>query len=192
MKKFSKITGSQVKSEPKTEENEEVNKINSIKAKLIKLMNDFLKIQSVGAARTELINTSISITGKEILADAILDLIMNEFNSEKMDLLESLKLEINDWFTLDKKINQINTQIIQEKDKTDLNIERKLVTFLELYSDSKEFDFISENYCERFKNNIDIERRILVAQSILENDKYNNLQKDKLKILMNKFKKRIG
>ena len=119
MKKFSKITGSQVKSEPKTEENEEVNKINSIKAKLIKLMNDFLKIQSVGAARTELINTSISITGKEILADAILDLIMNEFNSEKMDLLESLKLEINDWFTLDKKINQINTQIIQEKDKTD-------------------------------------------------------------------------
>ncbi len=192
MKKFSKITGSQVKSEPKTEENEEVNKINSIKAKLIKLMNDFLKIQSVGAARTELINTSISITGKEILADAILDLIMNEFNSEKMDLLESLKLEINDWFTLDKKINQINTQIIQEKDKTDLNIERKLVTFLELYSDSKEFDFISENYCERFKNNIDLERRILVAQSILENDKYNNLQKDKLKILMNKFKKRIG
>lgn len=191
MKKFSKITGSQVNSEPKTKENEEVNKINSIKAKLIKLMNDFLKIQSVGAARTELINTSISITGKEILADAILDLIMNEFNSEKMDLLESLKLEINDWFTLDKKINQINTQIIQEKDKTDLNIERKLVTFLELYSDSKEFDFISENYCERFKNNIDLEKRILVAQSILENDKYNNLQKDKLKILMNKFKKRI-
>lgn len=192
MKKFSTVVGVKVPEEPKIEINPQEEKINLMKARLIRLMNDFLKIQSTGAARTELINSAISITGKEVLADAIIDLIINEFDSEKVNLLESLKKEMSDWFTLDNKISYFNEKISTEKNQKQINLERKIVTFLELYSDESDFDVIAENYTNRVKTNSDLENRIYVSESILRDEKYNSIPKDKLVLLIEKLRKRIS
>jgi hypothetical protein len=191
MKKFSSVIGTKVSEEPKPQVNKEEQRINLLRDKLIKLMNDFLKIQGSGAARTELVNSAISITGKETLADAIIDLISNEFGEEKINLLESLKFEMNDWYTIDNKINQLNNQMIQEKNQQQVNIEKKLISFLEIYSEDSDFQLISENYSKRIKNNSDIINRIKVAESILNSTKYSRIQKEKIRLLIHAFKKRI-
>ena len=191
MKKFSKIDGIKVPEEPKFEIDKEASKINSLKASLIKLMDDILKIQSSGSARTELVNSSVSITGKEVLADSIIVLILNQSNFDKIDLLESLKFEMNDWYLLDHKIEEYNKKIIEDKNQKDINIERKLVTFLEVYSEDKEFENICENYIDRIKSKSDLEHRLNIAKSIFNNKKYNKISKNNLSILINKFQKRI-
>jgi hypothetical protein len=192
MKKFSTVINQKISEEPKPQINVQEQKINLLREKLVKLMNDFLKIQGSGAARSELVNSAISITGQENLADAIIDLISNEFGEEKINLLESLKFEINDWYTLDSKIHQINEGIINEKNQKDLNLEKKLISFLEIYSDDREFEVIAENYSKRIKNNREIQNRIIVAESILNDTKYNRIRKDKIKSLIQIFKKRIS
>jgi len=192
MKKFSTVINQKISEEPKPQINVQEQKINLLREKLVKLMNDFLKIQGSGAARSELVNSAISITGQENLADAIIDLISNEFGEEKINLLESLKFEINDWYTIDSKIHQINEGIIKQKNQKDLNIEKKLISFLEIYSDDREFELIAENYSKRIKNNREIQNRIIVAESILNDTKYNRIQKDKIKSLIQIFKKRIS
>jgi hypothetical protein len=190
MKKFSSVIGDKIPEEPKVEINPEERKINLIKGKLLTLMDDLLKIQSSGAARTELVNSAITITGKEVLADAIIDVILGEFGNEKIKLLESLKLDISDWYTLDKKISNISTEITQDKNQNHLNLERKIVTFLEIYSDERDFELFAEKYSNRVKDSLDIKNRIMITESILNNSKYNRLEKEKVKILLNKFKKR--
>ncbi len=192
MKKFSTVVGVKVTEEPKIEVNPQEQKINLIKANLLKLMNDFLKIQATGAARTELVNSAVTITGKEVLADAIIDLVLSEFDSEKVNLLESLKKEMSDWFTLDNKISYFNEKISTQKNQKQINLERKIVTFLELYSDSSDFDIIAENFTNRVKTNSDIENRIYISESILRDEKYNSIPKDKVVLLIEKFRKRIS
>ena len=134
MKKFSKIDGIKVPEEPKFEIDKEASKINSLKASLIKLMDDILKIQSSGSARTELVNSSVSITGKEVLADSIIDLILNQSNFDKIDLLESLKFEMNDWYLLDHKIEEYNKKIIEDKKFNYYNFEFIIVPSYDVYS----------------------------------------------------------
>jgi hypothetical protein len=191
MKKFSSVIGVKVNEEPKPQANKEEQRINLLREKLMKLMNDFLKIQSSGAARTELVNSAVSITGKENLADAIIDLISNEFGEEKINLLESLKFEMSDWLTIDNKINQLGNKMIQEKNQKEINIEKKLISFLEIYGGDSNFDIISENYSKRIKNKSEIVDRIKVAESILNGNKFFRVDKNKLNILIEKFQSRL-
>jgi hypothetical protein len=193
MKKFSSVINTKISEEPKSPElTKEEKRIELLRAKLMKLMDDFLKIQSSGSARAELVNSAVTITGKEILTDAIIDLISDEFDEEKINLLESLKYEIGDWYVIDNKISQINENIIGEKNKKEVNLEKKLVTFFELYSDEKDFDVIAEKYVSKIKKNKDIKERMLMTESILLNEKYSRIKKDKVKILLGKFKKRYN
>lgn len=189
MKKFSSVVGIKVAEEPKIEINKEEMKIRSIKGKLMDLMDNLLKIQSSGSARTELINSAITITGKENLADAIIDMISNQSNSDKIELLESLKFEMNDWFLLDEKIDQYNDKIIQDKSQKDKNIERKIISFLELYSEDAQFELICENFINRITNKSDIEHRLMISESLMKKNTLS--EKEKLSILIDKFKKRI-
>jgi hypothetical protein len=190
MKKFSSVAGVQVSAEPKPEIKEE-SKLETLKYKILDLMNNTLRIQSSGAARTELVNSAISIIGKEELADAILSLIHNEFSSEKVDLLESLKLEMNDWYFLDNKIEQINSQSIKEKNSKDLNIERKLMTFIDLYGDD-EFQLHCEMLLNRLSKKSEFVSRINAGESILEKRNLDKKQQLQIKLLVEKMKQRVN
>lgn len=191
MKKFSSISNYNVPPDPKVQVNKEENKLEVLKSKLLSLMNNLLKIQGSGSARTELVNSAVTISGKENLAGAIIDLITNEHNSEKVKLLESLKLEMNDWFFLDSKIDQINQQTVNEKNAKNNNIERRLVTFLELYGDETDFELHTEMLVNRFDKISDIKDRILVAESLLIREKFNRKQIQQIKLLIEKLKQRL-
>jgi hypothetical protein len=190
MRKFSSVANVQVSPEPKSEV-KEVSKIDTLKFKLLDLMDKFLKIQGSGSARTELVNSAISITGKEILADSILGLLQNEFSSEKVSLLESLKLEINDWYLLDNKIDQINSQVIEEKNRKTLNIERKIMVFLDLYGDDN-FELHTEMFTGRLTQKIQVKERIDVSESLLKSNKLNKKQYSQVKLLLEKLKQRVN
>jgi len=191
MKKFSAVIGVKVNDNPKTELSTKVEKDNSLKYKLIDLMNNILKVQSTGAARTELINSAITIGGKENLADAILDLIQGEFGNEKIGLLESLKSEMTDWYFLDKKIDQINSQIITDKNNKTLNIERKLIAFMDLYGDYN-FELHSEMLIDRLNKKSELNERISVTESLIKSNRYSKIQNSQLKLLLEKFKQRVN
>lgn len=192
MKKFSSISNYNVPEEPKVQVNPKEQDKQNLKGKLITLMNDLLKIQSVGAARTELINTAITISGKEMLADAIIDLLLNESSSEKVKLLESLKLEMNDWLFIDNKIKQVNSQTIQEKNSKINNIEKKLLTFIELYGDEKDFELHTEMLASRLDKRKDIQERIEIAQSLISSNRFSKKQNTQIKLLVEKFKERVN
>jgi len=189
MKKFSAVIGVKVNDNPKTELSPKVD--NSLKYKLIDLMNNILKVQSTGAARTELINSAITIGGKENLADAILDLIQGEFGNEKIGLLESLKSEMTDWYFLDKKIEQINSQITTDKNNKTLNIERKLIAFMDLYGDYN-FELHSEMLIDRLNKKSELNERISVTESLIKSNRYSKIQNNQLKLLLEKFKQRVN
>lgn len=192
MKKFSSISKYSVQSEPTVQKNKEENKVDVLRMKILTLMDDFLKIQSTGAARTELVNSAISISGKENLADAIVDLITNQHNSEKINLLESLKLEMNDWFFIDNKIDQINSKSLFEKNTKTSNIERRLIAFLDLYGDEVDYELHTEMLADRFNKKSDIKDRILIAESLVKQDKLNQKQVKQIKLLIEKFKQRVN
>ena len=190
MKKFSSVAGVQVYTDPKPEIKEE-SKLETLKYKILDLMNNTLRIQSSGAARTELVNSAITIIGKEELVDSILSLIHNEFSSEKVDLLESLKIEMNDWYFLDNKIEQINSQSIKEKNSKDLNIERKLMAFIDLYGDD-EFQLHCEMLLNRLSKKNEFVSRINVGESILEKRQLHTKQYLQIKLLVEKMKQRVN
>ena len=191
MRKFSSISNYNVPAEPKIQPKKEENKTDLLKARLINLMNDLLKIQSTGSARTELLNSAITISGKETLADAIVDLLNGEFSSENINLLESMKSEMNDWLYLDRKIDQINSRNIQEKKDKFLNIERRLTAFLELYGDERDFELHTEMLTSRFSKKSEMLERIQVAESMLKSGKLSQKQNSQIKLLIEKIQQRV-
>lgn len=103
MKKFSKINNLKVNELPKVEVG--INESDVIKNQLLSLMDKFLKIQSYGSVDNRFLSGSVKIQGKELLSEAILDLLINKTSKDKIKLLESLKADIKDWEVLDNKID---------------------------------------------------------------------------------------
>lgn len=127
MRKFSKLTNQKVNEEPKSDK--KVDESEVFKYKMIDLMNRFLKIQSYGSVDNRFLSGSIKIEGKEMLAEALLDLFTDGSNKEQKRILESLKSDIKDWEVIDNKIQNIS--------KTDINVINKLKfsKMLERYED---------------------------------------------------------
>ena len=127
MKKFSKITNQKINEEPK-----EVNKIDEsdiLKYKVRSLIDQFLRIRSNGSVDNRYRAGSVTIEGKELLAEAILDLLTDDKKSEQVKILESLKNEVGDWQAIDNKIESLN------KEKTLISNRNKFKSLLENYTE---------------------------------------------------------
>jgi len=109
MKKFSNITGQKVGQEPKIE-TKQLNEQEIFKNRVIGLIDDLLSIRTYGPVDRHQRAGLIKIAGKEMLAEAIIDLLTEKTNKEKTKLLESLKSEIKDWQIIDEKINDITSK----------------------------------------------------------------------------------
>ena len=94
MKKFSKLTNQKVTEEPKVE-TKKIDEGEIIKYKMIDLMDKFLSIQTYGPVDRHQRAGLIKIMGKEMLAEAISDMLIDISNKDKTKLLESLKSEIS-------------------------------------------------------------------------------------------------
>ena len=146
MKKFSKITNQKVNEEPKVEKT--INEGVILKAKVMNLMDDLLTIRTYGPVDRYLRAGSIKIAGKEMLAEAILDMLTEKSTDDKTKLLESLKSQIKDWEVIDNQIEYLNSG-----NKPSLNSKNKFSQLLEMYSDDEElFVEVLESTVNRINN----------------------------------------
>lgn len=130
MKKFSNITGQKVTEEPKKEV-KQLNEEELFKLKLVSLMDSILSIRTYGPVDKHQRSGLIKIAGKEMLVEAIIDLLTEKSSKEQTKLLESLKTEVGNWEVIDSKIDFINREKALYKSRQRFN------TLLEKYdSDS--------------------------------------------------------
>jgi hypothetical protein len=70
---------------------------------LLSIMDDLLSIETYGSVDSRYLNGKTVIKGKELLADAILDMI----SEKSVGVLENLKHRIKDWQLIDEEISKI-------------------------------------------------------------------------------------
>lgn len=128
MKKFSKITNQQVSEEPKVEV-KQLNEEDLFKAKLMNLMDHILSVRTYGPVDRHQRAGLIKIAGKEMLVEAILDLLTEKSAKDQTKVLEGLKSEIRDWQVIDAKIDNIN------KERVSLANRNKFKNLLENYTE---------------------------------------------------------
>jgi hypothetical protein len=191
MKKFSNMTGEKVSVEPKVEINKEVLERRMMKSGIMKLMDNLLRIQSNGGARTELLESSIRITGKEIFAEALVDLFGTKAASEQIKALESLKSVSGDWEAIDSRIDEIlerNDRSVYENNPEKL---RKIESFLETYGKSEILGDVLGNHVSRITDPESAEKSSLLASKMSRDEKYIRHQ-DILKIMSEKYSNRAS
>lgn len=191
MKKFSNMTGEKVSTEPKVEINKEVLERQMMKAGIMKLMDNLLRIQSNGGARTELLESSIRITGKEIFAEALVDLFGTKAASEQIKALESLKSVSGDWEAIDSRIDEIlerNDRSVYENNPEKL---RKIESFLETYGKSEILGDVLENHVSRISDPESAEKSSLLASRMSRDEKYIH-HRDILKTMTEKYSNRAS
>jgi hypothetical protein len=130
MKKFSKITGQKVNESPKVVS--EINEEAQFKSKIISLMDEFLAIRTYGPISRYYNAAQSKIAGKELLAEAIIDLLKEKDNSKETKILEELKKVSGDWKVIDDKIEELNSK------KTLLSNRNKFNQMLENWSNTED------------------------------------------------------
>ena len=85
MKKFSKITNQKVNEEPKLD-SRKIDESDIIKYKMIDLMNKYLSVTTYGPVINYDVAGTIKISGKEMLAEAISDMLIELSNNDKTKL----------------------------------------------------------------------------------------------------------
>jgi len=158
--------------------------IEILKERLLTLMDELLTVRSYGSARAELLNNSLSISGKEDLANAILDLVGDQNLRVKIDAMESLRNNSRDQLILDKKINEYSQKIENKKvlSKNSSTVS-KIVRFVDNNSSNWDFDLISERFVERVQDHKSALKSAEMVKRILLDDEYNYLDKEKLALL---------
>ena len=141
MKKFSNITGQKVSEEPKVEL-KQLNEEELFRSKLNSLMDQFLSVRTYGPVDRHQRAGLIKVAGKELLIEAILDLLSEKSIKDQTKILEGLKSEIRDWEIIDAKIESL------DKEKTLISNRNKFRKLLEKYQDS-------EFLIEKVKSNVE-------------------------------------
>lgn len=188
MKKFSNITNQKVNEEPKVQISKEEQAVLELKSHIKFLLDNLLTIRSNGSARQELLNNSISISGKDLFIEALVDLLSKKTINESIKTLESLKGVSTDWLTIDNKMNELHKSF--ENKETLISNQsqvKKIVAFLETYGDDKSFDVILENYVNRIKNPKEAYLRSLIANKMMNDVNYSKYSKKQLSKISEKF-----
>jgi hypothetical protein len=170
MKKFSNITGQKVTEEPKKEV-KQFNEEELFKIKLLSLMDSFLTVRMYGPVDNHQRAGLIKISGKELVVEAILDLLTEKSSKEQTKLLESLKNEVGDWEVIDSKIDFIN------REKALFKSRKRFNTLLENYEDESLIEKVQLDINKITKQRTLRDYIQLTQESKLDNDIKNNLVK---------------
>lgn len=142
MKKFSNITGQKISEEPKVEV-KQLNEEDLFKSKLMSLMDQILSVRTYGPVDRHQRAGLIKIAGKEMLVEAILDLLTEKTTKEQTKILEGLKSEIGNWEVIDAKIESLN------KERVSLSNKNKFKSLLENYTEEDLLVKVIENDIEK-------------------------------------------
>lgn len=172
MKKFSKITNQKVNEEPKSDN--KIDEASFLKVSIIGLMDRLLKIQSYGAVDNRFLTGSVKIQGKEMLAEALIELLNDKNIKEQTKILEGLKNKIGDWETIDKEIESLS------RNKVSLNNKAKFSKMLERYADEDSLYLYLESNIDKLNSETLSDYQQLTLESNLKNkDKISNLLNNK-------------
>lgn len=170
MKKFSNITGQKVTEEPKKEV-KQLNEEELFKIKLLSLMDSFLTVRMYGPVDNHQRAGLIKISGKELVVEAILDLLTEKSSKEQTKLLESLKNEVGNWEVIDSKIDFIN------REKALFKSRKRFNTLLENYTNESLIEKVQLDINKITKQRTLRDYIQLTQESKLDNDIKNNLVK---------------
>lgn len=110
-------------------------------------MDRLLKIQSYGSVDNRFLSGSVKIQGKEMLAEALLELLNDKSVTEKTKVLEGLKNKIGNWEVIDAEIDLLNKSEISLKNKS------KFKKILEKYNDEETLLLFLESKIPNIKDN---------------------------------------
>lgn len=173
MKKFSKQTNSPVGEEKKVEK--VLSEDDILKSRIMKLMDDFLRVQTYGPVTRHQVAGTMKVAGKELFAEALIDFLKNWDSKKEIKVLEELKLQVLDWEAIDQKIDQIKVR--ESKKFEDKNFFKELV---QRWGGDKEI------ILEKIKNGLDklskeeIESRILTLEGL--DGKFEDIYRDILRV----------
>jgi len=178
MKKFSKITKQNISEEPKVEV-KQLNEEELFKAKLMNLMDQILAVRTYGPVDRHQRAGLIKISGKEMLVEAILDLLTEKSTKEQTKILESLKSEIKDWEAIDAKIESIN------QERVSLSNRNKFKSLLESYTEDDLLVKVVENDVDKISK----EKTLNDYIKLTKESKLNKSTKD---LLVNIYSNRLN
>ena len=107
--------------------------------RVLNLMDQYLTITTFGPVDRYLRAGNIKISGRELLVEALIDLLNSGKEEEQIKVLESLKSEIRDWQVIDEKIQSI------KKEKTLISNRNKFNSMLNKYDSESLIEFTKES-----------------------------------------------
>lgn len=174
MKKFTTISGAQVGQEKEVKIDEKAQKINELKFQIMKLMDDFLTIQSYGSARPEIMIPT-RIVGKELFIEALQDLLEQEDNKKIIKVLESIKESSKDWKSIDDKIDEL------KETKRNIKIENKINSIVEKWgSDHGTLELFLNDFTKNMK--LDKKNQILRTLEGMISREQSEVRSEKLEL----------
>lgn len=129
MKKFSKISDYEVPVPREEKVDEATGRREELRHRLLKMMDDLLSVRSYGSARPEIMIPT-RIAGKEMLAEALVDLIESGGNKDVVRALEALKSTNKDWRSIDQKIEELSGT-------RNLKLERRIMEMVDKWGDDE-------------------------------------------------------
>jgi hypothetical protein len=168
MKKFSNITGEKIGQEPKIEI--KINEEDIFKSKVLRLMDDFLKVQMYGPITRYHVAGTMKVSGKELFLEALMDLLNNKSKIDSKKLLESLKTEIKDWQSIDNKIDEIKS------DKSVYTYRKKIKNLYNKYKNDTNLllEKVDESL-NKIKDKDSLTSRIYACESIMKDSKFDSV-----------------
>lgn len=182
MKKFSNITGEKIGQEPKVEI--KINEEDVFKSKVLRLMDDFLKVQMYGPITRYHVAGTMKVSGKELFLEALMDLLNDKSSKDTKKILESLKSEIKDWKTIDEKIEEISS------DKSIYTYRNKIKQLYNKYKSDSELLFENiDKSISKLNNKETLIFRIKACESLVDDINYN---KEIIIKISEKYKNRLN
>jgi hypothetical protein len=179
MKKFSGISKVKVNEEPKQTQpsKEEVSKI-ELKNSIMDLMNDFLRIVSLGGARKNIL-PHVQIDGKDLFVEALLDLLSSKEYKDKIVALETLKSESQDWASIDSQID-----LLQEKEKwtlTKVELKNQILKIENLLKIYEGDSFIVQTTATSLDKQ-ELDKRLKALDHMIHSDRWSNIKSQLVKL----------
>jgi hypothetical protein len=188
MDKFSKIFNHKVNELPKLIKSPEEMEVEQLKFGIMKLMDNCLTIRSYGSARSNILEDTVKIAGKEMFIEALIDFMSDKEYKEQIVLLESMKSETKDWQSIDNKIAEINEKIQNVRNLTiNKNQVKKIKMFLETYGEDERFETLLENYVSKLEDGKVAYLTSNIVKEMIKNTKYSIYPKRQLEQIAKQY-----
>jgi predicted nucleic acid-binding Zn-ribbon protein len=137
MKKFSKINNIKV-DELKTNKVEANDPIQELKHEIHGILDNLLSVRTYGPISRYHTAGTMKVEGKEMVVDAIIDMLSEKENKKTIKLLESMKTNSKDHELIDNAIDSLKNENKFLK-KENFNIKMRIKSISERYKDDEDF-----------------------------------------------------